>query len=146
MRVLQVNPDISDTATFLKETGATAEQSLNSIVVSTKMSGERRNALVLVPATHRLDSKGPKQALGGKTSFLPMDEALALTGMERDSIGPIGVPEGLPVVADLNAIKGDEFYIGGGKLGRKYLISRQELEAAVDQSVVGIYVPTELGF
>ncbi|MDK8761488.1 hypothetical protein QP921_06965 [Corynebacterium pseudodiphtheriticum] len=42
------------------------------------MSGERRNALVLVPATHRLDSKGLKQALGGKTSFLPMDEAWIL--------------------------------------------------------------------
>ena len=143
MRVLHVDPDISDTATFLKETGATADQSLNSIVVSTKKSGERHNALVLVPATHRLDNKGLKRALGGKTSFLPMNEALALTGMERDSIGPIGVPEYLPVVADLNAIKGDEFYIGGGKLGRKYVISRQELIAAVDQSVVGIYVPIE---
>lgn len=31
----------------------------------------------------------------------------------RNRIGPIGVPETLPVVADLNAIKGDEFYIGG---------------------------------
>lgn len=143
MRVLHVDPDISDTATFLKESGATAEQSLNSIVVSIKMAGERHNALVLVPATHRLDNKGLKRALGGKTSFLPMDEALALTGMERDSIGPIGVPEDLPVVADLNAIKGDEFYIGGGKLGRKYVISRQELEAAIDRSGVGIYVPTE---
>lgn len=143
MRILHVDPDISDTATFLKETGATADQSLNSIVVSTKKSGERHNALVLVPATHRLDNKGLKRALGGKTSFLPMNEALALTGMERDSIGPIGVPEYLPVVADLNAIKGDEFYIGGGKLGRKYVISRQELIAAVDQSVVGIYVPIE---
>lgn len=61
MRVLHVSPDISDTATFLQETGATAEQSLKSIVVSTKMSGKRHNALVLVPATHRLDSKGLKQ-------------------------------------------------------------------------------------
>ena len=143
MRVLHVDPDISDTATFLNETGATADQSLNSIVVSTKKSGEQHNTLVLVPATHRLDNKGLKRALGGKTSFLPMNEALALTGMERDSIGPIGVPEYLPVVADLNAIKGDEFYIGGGKLGRKYVISRQELIAAVDQNVVGIYVPIE---
>lgn len=143
MRVFQVDPEISDTATFLKKTGATPEQSLNSIVVSTKLSGERHNALVLVPATHRLDNKGLKQALGGKTSFLPMVEALALTGMERDSIGPIGLPDGLPVVADLNAIKGEEFYIGGGKLGRKYVISREELEAAVDQNVVGIYVPVE---
>lgn len=143
MRVLHVDPDISDTAAFLRETGATAEQSLNSIVVSTKMSGVRHNALVLVPATHRLDNKGLKRALGGKTSFLPTNEALALTGMERDSIGPVGVPECLPVVADLNAIEGDEFYIGGGKLGRKYVISRQELIAAVDRSVVGIYVPIE---
>lgn len=78
MRVLHVNPGISDTATFLQETGATAEQNLNSIVVSTKMSGEQRNALVPVPATHRLGSKGLKQALGGKTSFLPMGEAWIL--------------------------------------------------------------------
>ncbi|MBK4145492.1 YbaK/EbsC family protein [Corynebacterium macginleyi] len=143
MRVLHVNPGISDTATFLEETGATAEQSLNSTVVSTKLSGERHNALVLVPATHRLDNRGLKRALGGKTSFLPMDEALALTGMEKDSIGPIGIPEGLPVVADLNAIKGDEFYIGGGRLGRKYVITRQELVAVVDQNVVEIYIPIE---
>ena len=61
MRVLHVSPDISDTATFLQETGVTAEQSLNSIVVSTKMSGKRHSTLVLVPATHRLDSKGLKQ-------------------------------------------------------------------------------------
>lgn len=143
MRVLHVDPDISDTATFLKETGATAEQSLNSIVVSTKISGERRNALVLVLATHRLDNKGLKRALGGRTSFMPMNEALALTGMERDSVGPIGIPEGLPVVADLDVIKGDEFYVGGGKLGRKYVISREELVAVVDQNAVGIYAPIE---
>ena len=61
----------------------------------------------------------------------------------RNRIGPIGVPETLPVVADLNAIKGDEFYIGGGRLGRKYVITRQELVAVVDQNVVEIYVPIE---
>lgn len=143
MRVLHVDPGISDTSTFLKETGATAEQSLNSIVFSTKKSGERHNTLVLVPATRRLDNKGLKRALGGKTSFLPMDEALALTGMDRDSIGPIGAPEDLPVVADLDVIRGVEFYVGGGKLGRKYIISRQELEAVVDQRVTGIYTPLE---
>lgn len=119
--------------------GALPQECINSIVVSTKIAGERVPSLVLVPATHRLDSKGMKNALGGKTSFMPMEQALELTGMERDSVGPVGMPQGIPVVADLSIISGDTFYVGGGVLGRKYIVDRSELESLVDKNVTGIY-------
>lgn len=141
MEEFTVDPGVVDTASFIDATGADPEECINSIIVSTKIAGERTDSMVLVPATHRLDNRGLKQALGGKTSFVPMERALEMTGMARDSIGPVGAPEGLPVVADLSELAGDRFYVGGGVLGRKYLLDRAELAALVTRDVRGIYVP-----
>ncbi|MEY8577077.1 YbaK/EbsC family protein [Corynebacteriaceae bacterium 6-324] len=132
VEVITVDPDVSDTASFMEKYGVSASQSINSIIVSVKSNGERTPYLVLVPATHTLDNKGVKQALGGKASFMPMDDALALTQMERDSVGPIGLPDGLEVVGDSSLLNEESYIIGGGKLGIKYRIAHDELLKLID--------------
>ena len=123
VEVLTVNPDVSDTASFMEKYDVSASQSINSIVVSVKSNGERTPYLVLVPATHTLDNKGMKQALGGKASFMPM---------ERDSVGPISLPDGLEVVGDASLLNEESYIIGGGKLGIKYRIAHDELLELID--------------
>jgi prolyl-tRNA editing enzyme YbaK/EbsC (Cys-tRNA(Pro) deacylase) len=132
VEVLTVDAEDSDTATFMKKYDIAPEQSLNSLVVTAKSNGERTPYLVLVPATHTLDNKGMKQALGGKVSFMPMDDALELTQMERDSVGPVGLPEGLQVVGDSSLLNDASFIVGGGKLGVKYRILKEEIVRLLD--------------
>ncbi|MGX0118331.1 YbaK/EbsC family protein [Corynebacterium otitidis] len=139
VKEISVAAEDSDTASFIDAVGAKPNEVINSIVVKTKHSGERHYSLVLAPATHRLDNKGLRKALGGKTSFVPMDDAVELTGMQRHAIGPIGVPEDLPIVADLSVIEGEKFYVGAGVLERKYVLSREELVDLVDKDAPGIY-------
>lgn len=124
----------------MEATGADASACVNSIMVTTKRDGTRSPSLVLVPATHMLDNKGLKNALGGKTSFMRMDDALELTGMERDSVGPVGLPDGIPVVADPDCLVGDEFYVGGGRIGVKHVLTREELLDLVTVHAPGICV------
>lgn len=132
LEVINVDKEVSDTASFMTRYNVLPSQSINSIVVTVKSNGERTPYLVLVPATHALDNKGMKQALGGKTSFMPMEDALALTHMERDSIGPVGAPDDLQIVTDSSVLNEDSYIIGGGKLGKKYRIAHDELLQLID--------------
>src|SRR5699024_417282 len=125
VEVLTVDAEDADTATFMKKYDIAPEQSLNSLVVTAKSNGERTPYLVLVPATHTLDNKGMKQALGGKVSFMPMGDALELTEMERDSVGPVGLPEVLQAVAASSLLHDASFVVGGGRLGVKYRMLRE---------------------
>src|SRR5699024_8810013 len=132
VEVLTVDAEDSDTATFMKKYDIAPEQSLNSLVVTAKSNGERTPYLVLVPATHTLDNKGMKQALGGKVSFMPMDDALELTQMERDSVGPVGWLEGLQLEGDSSLLKDASFIVSGGKLGVYYLTLNEGLGRLLD--------------
>jgi|SRR5699024_4922495 len=139
METVQVDPEHSATNAFMEQFDARPQECVNTIVLSTKQQGERFHTLALVPAHVRLDSKALKKALGGRTSFLPMDEALAVTGMERDSIGPIGAPEHLDVIADPTFLLGDRFILGGGLTRRKYIVNRAELLELINRPCEGIY-------
>ena len=78
----------------------------------------------MVLATMRADVNGVirKRLDARKASFAPMDEAVALTGMEYGGITPIGVPADWPVLVSPEVAAAPELIVGSGIRGSKVLI------------------------
>jgi prolyl-tRNA editing enzyme YbaK/EbsC (Cys-tRNA(Pro) deacylase) len=57
-----------------------------------------------------------------KASFLPMDRAVELTGMEYGGITPIGLPEGWPLLVDRLVVETAVVLIGSGVRRSKILL------------------------
>jgi prolyl-tRNA editing enzyme YbaK/EbsC (Cys-tRNA(Pro) deacylase) len=64
-----------------------------------------------------------------KASFLPMERAVELTGMEYGGINPIGLPEDWPVLLDRRVIETEVVLIGSGLRRSKLLLPGQLLGA-----------------
>ena len=67
-------------------------------------------------ATTRADVNGlvRKRLNARKASFAPMDDAVALTGMEYGGITPIGLPEDWPLLVDAAVAAAPAVVIGSG--------------------------------
>ena len=57
-----------------------------------------------------------------KASFLPMDRAVELTGMEYGGINPIGLPDSWPVLLDGRVTETEVVLIGSGLRRSKLLL------------------------
>ena len=107
------------------------EASANCVVVKGKRGGEVRFAACMVLATTRADVNGVvRRRLGVRSaSFAPMEEAVALTGMEYGGITPIGLPAGWPVFVDAAVAAASEVVIGGGVRASKLFLPGRALLA-----------------
>jgi prolyl-tRNA editing enzyme YbaK/EbsC (Cys-tRNA(Pro) deacylase) len=121
VRVAPIDPDLADTAAFCAAYDVALAQSANCVVVAGKRGGEIRYAACMVLATTRADVNGVvrRHLDARKASFAPMDEAVALTGMEYGGITPIGLPEGWPVLVDAAVVATGPVVIGSGSRGSK---------------------------
>jgi prolyl-tRNA editing enzyme YbaK/EbsC (Cys-tRNA(Pro) deacylase) len=121
VRVAPIDPDFADTAAFCDFYDVALEQSANCVVVAAKRGGEVRYAACMVLATTRADVNGVvrRHLDARKASFAPMDDAVALTGMEYGGITPIGLPDGWPVLVDPAVIAAGNVVIGSGIRGSK---------------------------
>ena len=92
--VAAIDPALADTAEFCARYGVRLDVSANCVVIKGKRGGEVRYAACMVLATTRADVNGVvRRRLDARTaSFAPMDEAVALTGMEYGGITPLGLP------------------------------------------------------
>jgi len=100
--VAEIDPNFADTAAFCAAYDVAPEVSANCVVVAGKRGGDVRIAACMVLATTRADVNNVvKRRLDvRKASFLPMDDAVAATGMEYGGITPIGLPADWPVLVD----------------------------------------------
>jgi prolyl-tRNA editing enzyme YbaK/EbsC (Cys-tRNA(Pro) deacylase) len=114
--VAEIDPDLADTAAFCEEYGSPLAGSANCVVVAGRRGEETRYAACLVLATTRADVNGlvRKRLSARKASFAPMDDAVALTGMEYGGITPIGLPDGWPVLVDAAVAAAPAVVIGSG--------------------------------
>ncbi|MCW2571192.1 MAG: YbaK/prolyl-tRNA synthetase associated region [Frankiales bacterium] len=121
VRVAPIDPDLADTAAFCAAYDVALEQSANCVVVAGKRGGEIRYAACMVLATTRADVNGVvrRHLDARKASFAPMDDAVALTGMEYGGITPIGLPEDWPVLVDAAVVAAGPVVIGSGIRGSK---------------------------
>ena len=111
-----IDPDLADTAAFCEHYGIEPADSANCVVIAGRRGEHTRYAACLVLATTRADVNGVvrRRLDARKASFAPMDDAVALTGMEYGGITPIGLPADWPVLIDRAVLDRDVVVIGSG--------------------------------
>src|SRR5690625_643098 len=116
VEVAQIDPDLADTAALVAATDVRLAESANCLVVRARRGGTETLAAALVLATTRADINTTiRKALGArKCSFLSMDAAVELTGMEYGGITPIGLPQDWPVLVDSQVAQAEHIVIGSG--------------------------------
>lgn len=100
--VAAIDPKLADTAAFGEAYGVPPDVSANCVVVGGRRGGVERVAACVVLATTRADVNGVVRQLLDvrKASFLAMERAVELTGMEYGGITPIGLPADWLVLVD----------------------------------------------
>jgi prolyl-tRNA editing enzyme YbaK/EbsC (Cys-tRNA(Pro) deacylase) len=119
--VAEIDPALADTAAFCDAYGSPLGGSANCVVVAGRRGEETRYAACLVLASTRADVNGlVRRRLGArKASFAPVDDAVALSGMEYGGITPVGLPADWPVLVDAAVAAADAVVIGSGIRGSK---------------------------
>jgi prolyl-tRNA editing enzyme YbaK/EbsC (Cys-tRNA(Pro) deacylase) len=145
--VVEIDPDVSDTAATRERFDLDADTLANCVVVGGKREGAERIAACVVLATTRADVNTTVKRLLDvrKASFLPMERAVELTGMEYGGITPIGLPADWPLLVDSRVVaEGAVVIIGSGVRRSKILLPGRllgELPAARVIESLGQEVP-----
>ncbi|MDR7380861.1 YbaK/EbsC family protein [Promicromonospora iranensis] len=100
--VTEIDPEHAETATLNELHGLPPEASANCVLVAGKRGEDERIAACVVPASTFADvNKRVRKLLDvRKASFLPMDRAVAESGMEYGGITPVGLPPEYRVLVD----------------------------------------------
>lgn len=114
--VAEIDPELADTAALVAATEISLRSSANCLVVRARRGGTESLAAALVLATTRADINTTiRKALGArKCSFLSMDAAVEVTGMEYGGITPVGLPADWPLLVDSRVIAEPVIVIGSG--------------------------------
>ena len=136
--VVEIDPAVSDTAATQQEFGVDSEALANCVVVGAKREGAERLAACVVLASTRADVNGAVRRYIDvrKASFLPMERAVSLTGMEYGGITPIGLPPAWPVLVDRRVAQADVVLIGSGVRRSKILLPGVLLSRLPDAEVI----------
>ncbi|GHF72951.1 prolyl-tRNA editing enzyme YbaK/EbsC (Cys-tRNA(Pro) deacylase) [Amycolatopsis bartoniae] len=136
--VVEIDPELADTAAFCEAYSAPLTASANCVIVAGKRAGEVRYAAALVLATTRADVNGViKRRLDArKASFAPMDEAVELTGMAYGGITPVGLPADWPILIDKAVADSPELIIGSGVRNGKLLVTGELLASLPNAEVI----------
>lgn len=139
--VVEIDPAVSDTAATQEKFGLDPATLANCVVVGGKREGVERIAACAVLATTRADVNNAVKRLLDvrKASFLPMERAVELTGMEYGGITPIGLPGEWPLLVDARVTDAEVVIIGSGVRRSKLLLPGRLLgEVAGAQVVSGL--------
>ena len=144
--VAPIDAELADTAAFCAAYDVGLDVSANCVVVSGKREGVTRYAACMVLATTRADVNTTVRRLLDvrKASFLPMAEAVELTGMEYGGITPIGLPAQWPVFVDAAVAAMPGVVIGSGIRASKIVLPGTALAGLPGAQVVdglGLVVP-----
>ncbi len=122
--VVQIDPDLADTAAMSAAYGVPMTDGANCVVVAGRREGEERVAACVVRADTRADVNHTVKRLLDvrKPSFLPMERAVEETGMEYGGITPVGLPAGWRVLVDARVLAIDVAVLGSGLRRSKLLV------------------------
>lgn len=114
--VVEIDPDLADTAAMTEAYSVPLEASANCVVVAGRRGGEERVAACVVRADTRADVNNRVKRLLDvrKASFLAMDRAVEETGMEYGGITPLGLPASWRVLVDERVVDIPAAVIGSG--------------------------------
>jgi len=122
--VVEIDPSVSDTAATREVFDLDAAVLANCVVVAGKREGVEKIAACVVLSTTRADVNNAVKRLLDvrKASFLPMERAVELTGMEYGGITPIGLPADWPILVDSRVAETDVVIVGSGVRRSKILL------------------------
>lgn len=122
--VVEIDPDLADTAAMSAAYDVPMEAGANCVLVAGKREGEERVAACLVRADTRADVNHTVKRLLDvrKPSFLPLERAVADSGMEYGGITPVGLPSGWRLLVDARVPEMALAVIGSGLRRSKLLV------------------------
>ncbi len=124
LAVVEIDPALADTATLSERYDLPLQAGGNCVVVGGRRDGLERVAACVVGADTRADVNNlVKRRLDvRKCSFLPMDDAVARSGMEYGGITPVGLPAEWRVFVDAALLEVPVVIIGSGVRRSKLLV------------------------
>ena len=140
--ILEIDPDLADTAAFCEAYGYDPATSGNCILVASK-DDPPVVAACLVLATTKLDvNKRVRKLLGvRKLSFASAELTRELTGMEIGGVTPFALPTDLPLYVDARIGELDRVIVGGGSRRLKLLVAPAALLAVGGEYVEDLALP-----
>lgn len=122
--VVEIDPAVADTAALAEAYDLGMDTGANCVLVAGRREGEERVAACLVRADTRADvNTVVKRMLDvRKCSFLPMERAVAESGMEHGGITPVGLPAGWRLLLDARVAAMDVAVVGSGVRRSKLLV------------------------
>jgi len=122
--VVEIDPDLADTAAMSAAYAVPLAESANCVVVSGRRDGQERIAACVVRADMRADVNSlVKRTLDvRKASFLSMERAVEESGMEYGGITPVGIPGHWRLLVDAKVLAIDAAIIGSGVRRSKLLV------------------------
>ena len=122
--VVDIDPDLADTAAMSEAYDIPMTASGNCVVVAGSRAGDERVAACVVRADTRADVNTlvRKMLDVRKASFLPVDRAVEETGMEYGGITPLGLPDGWRVLVDEALLDEPVVVLGSGVRRSKLLV------------------------
>lgn len=123
--VVEIDPDLADTAAMSAAYDVPMEASANCVVVAGRREGEERVAACVVRADTRADVNHTVKRLLDvrKLSFMSMDRAVEESSMEYGGITPVGLPDGWRILVDSRVLDIGVTVIGSGVRRSKLLLS-----------------------
>lgn len=124
VQVAPIDAALADTAAFCEQYEVGLDISANCVIVAGRRGEVTRYAACMILATTRADVNGLIRSRldARKASFAPMDDAVALTGMEYGGITPIGIPADWALFIDSRIVALPQVIIGAGIRGAKILL------------------------
>ena len=121
--VVEIDPDLADTAAMSEAYDVPMAAGANCVLVAGKREGDERIAACLVRADTRADVNHTVKRLLDvrKPSFLPLERAVAESGMEYGGITPVGLPAGWRLLVDSRVAEIEVAVIGSGLRRSKLL-------------------------
>ena len=143
------DPGLADTAAYVAAYRVPIEASVNCVVISGTRDGQERIAAACIRADTRADVNRVMRRLLDvrKCSFMPVDAAVAGSGMAFGGITPIGLPSDWRVHLDARVARVPTALIGSGIRGSKLLLPGELLCALPGATLVeGLaYDPADRG-
>ena len=137
-QVVPIDPQYSDTDALNEHYRLDPAATGNCVLVAGKRTGEQKIAACVVRATDFADVNHvvKKRIDVRKASFLPVERAVEMSGMEYGGITPVGLPEDWRLFIDGAVADRDTVLIGSGVRHSKLLVPGALLAALPGAEIV----------
>jgi prolyl-tRNA editing enzyme YbaK/EbsC (Cys-tRNA(Pro) deacylase) len=138
VQVAPIDAGLADTAAFCEAYRIGLDVSANCVIVAGRRGETTRYAACMILATTRADVNGLVRTRldARKASFAPMDDAVALSGMEYGGITPVGIPSDWALLVDSRIVALPQVVIGAGIRGAKLVLPGAALAALPGAEVI----------